>query len=85
MNLAKRYPGSENSLIWRVGASQIRVEQNKEPAHFLKIFKGKLLVHKGSVDEASQPVGLYQIRGNNTSDSLAIEVDVNLFSYLIPF
>jgi len=57
-------------------ATQIRVVQNKEPKHFMKLFKGRIIVHSGrntrNVDE-EEPDGasimhetaLYQIRAFN--------------------
>jgi len=68
---------------------QVRVVQNKEPNHFLTLFKGKMIVHHGGVPsaflnrhEASAPstnldakgVALYHIKGTDQLNTRAIQV-----------
>jgi len=52
---------------------QVRVVQNKEPKHFMKLFKRRIIVHKvnGTEDGASTApeTALYQVRGFNNSEN----------------
>ncbi len=69
-----------------VKATQVRVVQNKEPDHFLSLFKGKMVVHAGgnasgfnSKQEAvaastASGNALYQVRGNRPINTRAIQV-----------
>jgi len=63
---------------------QIRVVQGKEPPHFLKIFKGELIIYRGGkasgfrghqeeVQQSGNP-RLFQVRGNTTGKK-ALEVE----------
>lgn len=67
-------------------AVQARVVQGKEPNHFLTIFKGRMIVHKGGrasgfknandVDSYdTDGVSLYHVRGTNALNTTAIQVD----------
>ena len=64
---------------------QIRVVQNKEPDHFLLIFKGKMVVHSGGVasgfrnredeEEGSESdTRLFQVRGTTEVNCRAVQV-----------
>ncbi|XP_033113783.1 advillin-like isoform X1 [Anneissia japonica] len=64
---------------------QIRVVQGKEPNHFLQIFKGKLIIHKGgkasgfknsSEKDKSYTGGcrVFQVKGTNEFNTRAVEV-----------
>lgn len=64
---------------------QVRVVQNKEPDHFLLVFKGKMVVHSGGrasgfknrVDQDSYDVDgtrLFHVRGTNEFDTRAVQV-----------
>lgn len=66
-------------------SSQVRVTQNKEPDHFLKLFKGKMVIHEGGVDSGfknRQPTDskpepktrLYHVRGTTEHNTRAVEV-----------
>jgi len=60
---------------------QARVVQNKEPNHFLVLFKGKMVVHNSTVDtEQPNAVHLYHIRGTNHLNTRAIEIDATAHS-----
>jgi len=65
---------------------QVRVVQGKEPNHFLTLFKGKMIVHKGGaasgfknrldVDSTNQTgISLYHVKGTTEMNTRAIEVD----------
>ncbi|KAI5280636.1 Advillin [Manis pentadactyla] len=62
------------------GASvQVRVSMGKEPRHFMAIFKGKLVIFEGGTSrkgnaEPDPPVRLFQIQGNDRSNTKAVEV-----------
>ena len=67
-------------------AVQVRVVQNKEPDHFLLVFKGKMVVHSGGrassfknrVDQDSYDVDgtrLFHVRGINEFDTRAVQVE----------
>lgn len=66
-------------------ATQVRVVQNKEPNHFLTLFKGKMVIHTGGVASSFNNSGevdttsragthLYHIRGSNAINTRAVEV-----------
>jgi len=59
-------------------AVQIRVVQNKEPKHFMKLFKGRIIVHKACEAEdgasAIPETALYQIRGCNNVAGVGCDV-----------
>lgn len=71
-------------------ATQIRVVQNKEPKHFMKLFKGFIIVHKACETEdgasAVPETALYQIRGCNlvgdSCDARAVQLDSPNVKYL---
>jgi len=67
LNLAKK----------RHGATQVRIPQHKETRHFLKIFGGKLIIHRGNQREeaASSKARLYRVRGNDEWSTSAVEVE----------
>jgi len=78
------WPKIEKMLLARGVESppiQVRVVQNKEPNHFLVLFKGKMVVHNGAVDSA-QPnaVHLYHVRGTNDLNTRAVEVEATAHS-----
>ena len=63
----------------------VRVTQNKEPLHMLRLFQGKFVVHQGghpsSFHNVSKKVtvsdgtGLYHIQGTNEFDTRAVQVE----------
>ncbi|XP_059539394.1 advillin isoform X1 [Myotis daubentonii] len=58
---------------------QVRVIMGKEPRHFMAIFKGKLVIFEGGTSrkgnaEPDPPVRLFQIQGNDKSNTKAVEV-----------
>ncbi|XP_037370985.1 advillin [Talpa occidentalis] len=58
---------------------QVRVAMGKEPRHFMAIFKGKLVIFEGGTSrkggaEPAPPVRLFQIQGNDSSNTKAVEV-----------
>ncbi|XP_073644539.1 advillin isoform X2 [Tursiops truncatus] len=58
---------------------QVRVTMGKEPRHFMAIFKGKLVIFEGGTSrkgnaEPDPPVSLFQIQGNDKSNTKAVEV-----------
>jgi hypothetical protein len=56
-------------------AKEIRVTQNKEPKHFLSIFKGKFIIHLGKEKSRENSVtALYQIQKRNSWNIKAIQV-----------
>ncbi|KAL0232698.1 hypothetical protein GEMRC1_011445 [Eukaryota sp. GEM-RC1] len=58
-------------------ATQVRVCQNKEPAHFINIWDGKMIVRLGDWDtpeEEREPVALYHVRGTTEFDTRAVQV-----------
>lgn len=66
-------------------AVQVRVVQNKEPNHFLALFKGKFIIHSGGHASAfknrqdtdsydTDGVSLYHIRGSNALNTRAVQV-----------
>lgn len=65
-------------------AVQVRVVQNKEPKHFMNLFKGRIIVHKAYETEdgasAVPETALYQIRGFNVVDGACDVRAVQLIS-----
>jgi len=65
---------------------QVRVVQNKEPEHFLNLFKGKFIIHRGGKasgfknsdqkDEESAGTRLYHVKGTSSSNTKACQVDL---------
>uniref|UniRef100_A0A8B9F199 Villin like n=1 Tax=Amazona collaria TaxID=241587 RepID=A0A8B9F199_9PSIT len=60
-------------------AVQVRVTMGKEPAHFLAIFKGKLIIYEGGTSRAQKSVPepairLFQVRGTDEMNTKATEV-----------
>ncbi|XP_076410251.1 advillin isoform X1 [Peromyscus maniculatus bairdii] len=58
---------------------QVRVSMGKEPRHFMAIFRGKLVIYEGGTSrkgnaEPDPPVRLFQIQGNDKSNTKAVEV-----------
>ncbi|KAM5288964.1 advillin [Ctenodactylus gundi] len=58
---------------------QVRVSMGKEPRHFVAIFQGKLVIYKGGTSrkgkaEPETPVRLFQIQGNDKSNTKAVEI-----------
>eukprot|EP00961_Rhodomonas_salina_P176230 2375605-Rhodomonas_salina.3 len=63
---------------------QVRVTQNKEPSHFLRLFKGSFIVHDGgnpSGFKTGHPdldhhdgTGLYHVRGHSDITTRAVQV-----------
>eukprot|EP01006_Ploeotia_vitrea_P014078 TRINITY_DN3738_c0_g1_i1.p1 TRINITY_DN3738_c0_g1~~TRINITY_DN3738_c0_g1_i1.p1 ORF type:complete len:837 (-),score=586.38 TRINITY_DN3738_c0_g1_i1:115-2625(-) len=65
---------------------QVRVVQNKEPKHFLALFKGRMIVHQGGcasgfanvndVDSYdTDGVSLFHVRGTNALNTRAVQVE----------
>ena len=65
---------------------QVRVIQNKEPDHFLLIFKGKMVVHSGGIASGFQNrtdgdsydvdgTRLFHVRGTNSINCRAVQVE----------
>ncbi|KAG7376712.1 hypothetical protein PHYPSEUDO_012856 [Phytophthora pseudosyringae] len=65
---------------------QVRVTQGKEPAHFRALFNGTMIVHAGGKASAftnrddedsydTDGVSLYQVKGTNEKNTLAVQVD----------
>jgi hypothetical protein len=65
---------------------QVRVVQNKEPNHFLQLFKGKMVVHNGGkasgfknradIDSYdTDGVSLYHIKGTNELNTRGVQVE----------
>lgn len=71
-------------------AVQVRVVQGKEPAHFLTIFSGKMIILRGgkassfdgeeAVDTGIPENFLLQVRGNDSHNTRATEVDLRAAS-----
>eukprot|EP00455_Lapot_gusevi_P028885 TRINITY_DN3093_c0_g1_i8.p1 TRINITY_DN3093_c0_g1~~TRINITY_DN3093_c0_g1_i8.p1 ORF type:complete len:438 (-),score=208.09 TRINITY_DN3093_c0_g1_i8:58-1371(-) len=65
--------------------TQVRVTQGKEPNHFLQLFRGKMIVHRGGVasgfkNARGETVGasrtsLYHVRGSNALNTRALQVN----------
>ncbi|KAL8603877.1 hypothetical protein ACOMHN_049695 [Nucella lapillus] len=58
------------------GKTQVRVVQGGEPEHFLTIFKGKMVIFLGGINnkEPDSSTRLFQIRGTNNVNTKAIQV-----------
>jgi hypothetical protein len=56
-------------------ATQILVEQNKEPSFFLKLFKERFIVYNGSHDNVPSYPQLFEVRGDQSWQVRATEVD----------
>ena len=55
--------------------TQVRVVQNKEPQHFLSLFKDRMVVRTGKPGAASSSdAKLFHIRGTSAIDTRAVEV-----------
>ncbi|XP_064608792.1 gelsolin, cytoplasmic-like [Liolophura sinensis] len=57
-------------------ALQVRVVQNQEPEHFLRIFSGRMVILMGGINNVT-PEGeckMYQVRGTNTFNTRAVQV-----------
>jgi len=66
---------------------QVRIEQGREPNHFLTLFKGKMVIHNGGYASAfknkkesdttvdSNAPRLYHVKGTNAFNTKAVEVD----------
>lgn len=64
---------------------QVRVSMGKEPRHFMAIFKGKLVIYEGGTSrkgnvEPDPPVRLFQIHGNDKSNTKAVEISASASS-----
>jgi len=64
---------------------QVRVVQNKEPQHFLALFKGKMVVHEGGVASGfknvnegdsfdNDGISLFHVKGRSDVDTRAVQV-----------
>eukprot|EP01099_Mayorella_cantabrigiensis_P000414 TRINITY_DN1191_c0_g1_i1.p1 TRINITY_DN1191_c0_g1~~TRINITY_DN1191_c0_g1_i1.p1 ORF type:complete len:857 (-),score=275.17 TRINITY_DN1191_c0_g1_i1:59-2320(-) len=64
---------------------QVRVVQNKEPDHFLQLFKGKMIIHEGGCASGfknlndkdvydTDGVSLFHVRGTNSLNTRAVQV-----------
>ncbi len=64
---------------------QVRVVQNKEPKHFLALFKGKMIVHEGGVASGfknvkaedtfdTDGISLFHVKGSNEYNTRAVQV-----------
>jgi len=64
---------------------QVRVVQNKEPDHFLQLFKGKMIIHEGGCASGfknlnakdvydTDGISLFHIRGTNSLNTRAVQV-----------
>eukprot|EP01107_Rhizomastix_libera_P007632 TRINITY_DN22656_c0_g1_i1.p1 TRINITY_DN22656_c0_g1~~TRINITY_DN22656_c0_g1_i1.p1 ORF type:complete len:1378 (+),score=521.29 TRINITY_DN22656_c0_g1_i1:111-4244(+) len=67
LNMSKQYRG----------ASQCRVAQLSEPKHFLKIFKGKLVIFNGNDSAAPKKQRLFQVRGTEDENTSTVEIDLD--------
>jgi len=67
-------------------ATQVRVPMYKEPSHFVRIFKGKMVIHSGGkasgfknrqeADEYDKDgVSLFHVRGTSEFDTRAVQVE----------
>jgi len=65
---------------------QVRVVEGKEPNHFLRLFKGKMVIHSGGVasgfknknekdTSAPSEVALYHVRGTNELNTRGVQVE----------
>lgn len=66
-------------------ATQVRVVQGKEPAHFRQLFQGRLIIHEGGHASGfsnategdsydTDGVALFHVRGSNSLNTVAIQV-----------
>jgi len=66
-------------------ATQVRVQMGKEPLHFVKLFKGQMVVHSGGKASAfknkadadsydTDGISLFHVRGSNEIDTRAVQV-----------
>nr|XP_045729034.1 advillin [Mirounga angustirostris] len=77
--VASAYQATEVDQQFDGAPVQVRVTMGKEPRHFMAIFKGKLVIFEGGTSrkgnaEPNPPVRLFQIQGNNKSNTKAVEV-----------
>lgn len=63
-------------------APQVRVEQGSEPAAFLRLFDGNMVIHKGKRDEVEQSESprMFIIRGEVESEIYLMEVPLKMSS-----
>uniref|UniRef100_A0A2K6MNY5 Advillin n=2 Tax=Rhinopithecus bieti TaxID=61621 RepID=A0A2K6MNY5_RHIBE len=76
---ASAYQAVEVDWQFDGAAVQVRVRMGTEPRHFMAIFKGKLVIFEGGTSrkgnaEPDPPVRLFQIHGNDKSNTKAVEV-----------
>ncbi|XP_049639026.1 advillin [Suncus etruscus] len=76
---ASAYQAVEVDQQFNGAPVQVRVAMGKEPRHFMAIFKGKLVIFEGGTSrkgnaEPDPPVRLFQIQGNDKSNTKAVEV-----------
>ncbi|XP_009423301.1 advillin isoform X2 [Pan troglodytes] len=76
---ASAYQAVEVDRQFDGAAVQVRVRMGMEPRHFMAIFKGKLVIFEGGTSrkgnaEPDPPVRLFQIHGNDKSNTKAVEV-----------
>ena len=66
-------------------ATQVRVVMGKEPTHFIRLFKGKMVIHSGGKASGfknkkdadsydTDGVSLYHVRGFDADDTRAVQV-----------
>uniref|UniRef100_A0A672JCB1 Supervillin-like n=1 Tax=Salarias fasciatus TaxID=181472 RepID=A0A672JCB1_SALFA len=55
--------------------SQVLVSQGKEPPCFLQLFRGCLVIHKGSREDSSRAWRLFCVRGEVEAEASLVEVD----------
>lgn len=67
-------------------ATQCRVVMGKEPAHFVRLFEGKMVIHSGGKASGfanrtdgdsydTDGISLFHVRGNDETDSRAVQVE----------
>lgn len=56
-------------------AKEIRVVQGYEPLHFLNVFKGKYIIHKGKATDALDKNSLYEVNGCHPEYTRVFQVD----------
>ncbi|KYQ96706.1 villin [Tieghemostelium lacteum] len=67
-------------------AKEVRVTQNKEPKHFLSVFKGKFIVHQGKdplsknykAPQSPKDPKIYHIKGTHDINTRAIESKLSI-------
>eukprot|EP01105_Mastigella_eilhardi_P018908 TRINITY_DN4414_c0_g1_i1.p1 TRINITY_DN4414_c0_g1~~TRINITY_DN4414_c0_g1_i1.p1 ORF type:complete len:2036 (-),score=696.95 TRINITY_DN4414_c0_g1_i1:86-6193(-) len=58
------------------GASHVRVPQQCEPAHFRRMFNGRIIIHRGSADRKwADMTCMYHVRGTDAGDCLSAECE----------